>query len=171
VNQTSYLNGLSKEKKLQLNNNKNNNTENIESNTNITENENDSSKFVIPVIVVACKSDLLISNDIIANKKSKEIQGKLRYICLEIGASLIYSSSSNDVNCSKLKKYLLYSLYPSIINNNYQAIEEGIDQCFIPTGCDSKTLIANSTGVISYNVDLLESTTNYKSRVKNNFTI
>ena len=66
------------------------------------------------IIVVGCKSDLI---DIASIKHTKEFQGKLRSFCLQFGAALIYTSTSETKtnNTNKLRKYIFHRLYPEII--------------------------------------------------------
>ena len=46
-------------------------------------------------------------------KVLKSLQGSLRAICLEAGASLIYTSALNDVNCKRLQKFISFQLFPA----------------------------------------------------------
>jgi dynein light intermediate chain 1 len=71
----------------------------------------------VPIIIVGCKSDYLTSKEEkISTKKSKDLQGQLRSMCMQLGAGLIYSSAVNDINCNLLKKYILHRLYPEHIS-------------------------------------------------------
>lgn len=70
--------------------------------------------FKIPLVVVATKSDVIRTDDAIAAKAAKDLQGKLRSICLEVGATLVYTSAVDKdsmVNCGTLQRYLLHRLY------------------------------------------------------------
>lgn len=74
--------------------------------------------FKAPLVVVGHKSDVIRTDDAIAAKAAKELQGKLRAICLESGAALIYTSSlevENLINCGTLQRYCSHRLYPEAI--------------------------------------------------------
>jgi hypothetical protein len=74
--------------------------------------------FPFPIIVVGCKTEQLIANELIneaANLPNKEVLAQLRTVCLNVGASLSFTSSTNDVNISKLKKYFMHRLYSESI--------------------------------------------------------
>ena len=74
--------------------------------------------FKAPLVVVGHKSDVIRSDDAVAAKAAKDLQGKLRAICLEVGAALIYTSSlevENLINCGTLQRYCSHRLYPEAI--------------------------------------------------------
>lgn len=74
--------------------------------------------FKAPLVVIGHKSDVIRSDDAVAAKAAKELQGKLRAICLEVGAALIYTSSlevENLINCGTLQRYCSHRLYPESI--------------------------------------------------------
>ena len=67
-----------------------------------------------PIIVTCCKSDLI---DVSSLKNVKEFQGRLRSICLQFGASLIYTSTTDKLtNISLLRKYIFHRLYPEVVS-------------------------------------------------------
>ena len=70
-----------------------------------------------PIIVIGCKSDTLTSTtqDINQMNSNKIIQGKIRAICLQFGAGLIYTSAEKAVNVSLLRKYIAHRLYPEAL--------------------------------------------------------
>ena len=70
-----------------------------------------------PIIVIGCKSDTLTSTtqDINQLNSNKIIQGKIRAICLQFGASLIYTSAEKAVNVPMLRKYIAHRLYPEAL--------------------------------------------------------
>jgi hypothetical protein len=51
-------------------------------------------------------------------KQARELQGRLRSICLEVGAALVFTSAGakDQTNCAALKKYLLHRLYPEQVS-------------------------------------------------------
>ena len=74
-------------------------------------------KFPIPIVVVGCKADLINYNDLLIMKNMKEIQGKLRFLCLEASAALFFSGKEQDhARLQTLKKYILHRLYPESIS-------------------------------------------------------
>ncbi len=68
--------------------------------------------FGLPIIVVACKSDSIIPDDGPSIKRARDIQVQVRSICLDIGAALVFTSSAQETNCEKLKKYVFHRLVP-----------------------------------------------------------
>ena len=70
-----------------------------------------------PIIVIGCKADTLTSTtqDINQMNSNKMIQGKIRAICLQFGAGLIYTSAEKAVNVSLLRKYIAHRLYPEAL--------------------------------------------------------
>jgi hypothetical protein len=71
-----------------------------------------STKVGFPVIIAACKSDTVKSEDTATLKRAKEVQGQLRSLSLSVGCSLIYTSAVGDINCALLKKYISHTLFP-----------------------------------------------------------
>ena len=97
---------------------------------------------------VVCKADFIQSGDLGTMKAFKSLQGSLRSICLNYGAGLMYTSASGDLNCTKLQKYILHSLYEDDIKVSLNVeIEEGIGTAFVPSQLDSPERILASTGI------------------------
>ena len=81
-------------------------------------------------------------------KSFKSLQGSVRSLCLDAGAGLVYTSATTDLNCSKLQKYMLHSLYAESFKLSLSVnIEDGIGTAFVPAGKDSAELINATTGV------------------------
>jgi chlorite dismutase len=74
--------------------------------------------FGVPIIVVGTKADTLIADTAPSMKQARELQGRLRSICLEVGAALVFTSAGakDQTNCAALKKYLLHRLYPEQVS-------------------------------------------------------
>lgn len=70
--------------------------------------------FGIPIVVVGTKTDTLVADTALAMKQTRELQGRLRSICLEVGAALVFTAAGTKalLNCAALKKYTLHRLYP-----------------------------------------------------------
>ena len=68
---------------------------------------------------------------------------------MDVGAALVYTSATSDINCLKLQKYILHALYRDDLklSNLEIKIEDGIGTAFIPASLDSADLIAIATGV------------------------
>ena len=87
-------------------------------------------QFSVPILVVGTKCDLMKNSDGFSAKKARELQGQLRAICLDTGASLVYSSNpivGADATQSLLREYVLHRLYSESL-----ALQHGIEVC----GCD-----------------------------------
>lgn len=76
-----------------------------------------------PIVVVGCKCDAIKANDLSSIKTMKEIQGQLRSICLQFAASLVFTSATENVNCSRLRKYMVHCLHPETMPQNDLGIE------------------------------------------------
>ena len=76
-----------------------------------------SEHFGLPIVVVGAKADTLVSDSSAAMKQARELQGRIRSLCLEVGAGLIFTSTAGPttVNCAELKKYIMHRLYPAQI--------------------------------------------------------
>ena len=108
----------------------------------------------VPIVVVACKADLIHSSDVASAKTTKILQGQLRALCLSTDASLVYVSASTSSNCSTLQKMLGRMLYPELYESEASLrIEDGASDAVIPVGLDSPELITIATDV---KVDLKE---------------
>lgn len=66
----------------------------------------------VPIIIVACRSDLILVDDAVTLKRAKSIQGQLRAIGLLVGAAVVYTSAVADINPGVLRKYIINKLYP-----------------------------------------------------------
>lgn len=75
-------------------------------------------RFSLPVVVVGTKADLVVANDGLSMKRAREVQGQLRALCLEIGAALVYTSTTTETNCAALRKYVEHRLYPESITSD-----------------------------------------------------
>lgn len=73
--------------------------------------------FGLPIIVVGTKVDTVPVDSSADMKRAKDVQGRIRSICLEAGAALIYTAAEGQLttNCAELKKYLIHRLYPDQI--------------------------------------------------------
>jgi hypothetical protein len=56
--------------------------------------------FGMPIVVVGCKSDLITMDDAESVRASRELQAKIRAMCLEVGESFILHSSFNPFSCA-----------------------------------------------------------------------
>ena len=68
----------------------------------------------IPIILVACKCEVVQVDDAASLKRAKELQGQLRELGLSVGATVVYVSSVTDINVARLKRYILHRLYPEV---------------------------------------------------------
>lgn len=119
--------------------------------------------FGVPILVVGCKSDKVVSDTAVALKASQELQGQLRSLCLQVGASLIYTSATSPDNAktasmARFKKYVHHRLYPESISACPLPlqIDDALDGVFVPAGFDTVELIASSTGVADSAVQSFE---------------
>lgn len=72
-----------------------------------------------PIIVVGCKADVIGSqNEAEVGTNAKELQGRLRALCLQCGAALIYTSADKATNIATLRKYMYHRLYPEVVPND-----------------------------------------------------
>lgn len=73
-------------------------------------------RFYVPIIVVGCKSEKLNFNDLGVLRQMKEIQGKLRLVCLEVGAALIFPSKEQELQKHQLlKSYITHRLFSEYV--------------------------------------------------------
>lgn len=95
-----------------------------------------SEHFSLPIIVVGTKVDTVPVDSSADMKRAKEVQGRIRAMCLEAGAALVYTSTvgPSTTNCSELKKYLIHRLYPDQIGTEL-SIEVRYISCSIPVVC------------------------------------
>ena len=68
----------------------------------------------VPIILVACKCEVVKVDDAASLKRAKELQGQLRELGLLVGATVVYVSSAMDINVARLKRYILHRLYPEV---------------------------------------------------------
>lgn len=73
-------------------------------------------KLSVPVLVVGLRSDMLNFNDITTLKSMKELQGKLRLLCLEAGASLSFTNAATEELSNGVRRYLLHRLFPESVS-------------------------------------------------------
>lgn len=85
--------------------------------------ESKSNPIEYPVVVVGCKSDILQVSDKNTLDQISAMQGKIRAVCLEKGCSLVYTSAKNDINCSKLKKFIVNQIYPEVFSMADKSLE------------------------------------------------
>lgn len=105
--------------------------------------------FGAPVVVVGTKADTILADTSTAMKQARELQGRLRSICLEIGAALVYTSaaSKDQPNCAALKKYLMHRLYPEQISAELAmevhigSFVDGLSHSFFNIQCCSDPLV------------------------------
>jgi len=97
----------------------------------------------IPIIIVVTKSDYVYALEKdrgYTNDHFTYIHTTLRRICLKYGASLIYTSARDDINCELLLHYLQHRLYQKISFELKEQFSEksGI---FVPLGWDTSAKI------------------------------
>lgn len=106
-------------------------------------------QFFVPIVVVGCKSELLNFNDVSTLRQVKEIQGKLRQLCLDVGAALIFPNNKeqDSQKYTTLKNYLIHRLYSnnirmelglevSSVNRGVSKIETNVRSMWLFTGKD-----------------------------------
>lgn len=131
--------------------------------------------FPIPVVVVVWEGlsplqptlSSPTTADFNSMRTSKELQGRLRLLCLEAGAGLLFTNGQLERNTGFLRKYLLHRLYPShlamslqiedqsnptaSVSNNNTPVKAAPAQTsaqpliFVPAGFDTANLIEIST--------------------------
>eukprot|EP00026_Physarum_polycephalum_P007546 Phypoly_transcript_07609.p1 GENE.Phypoly_transcript_07609~~Phypoly_transcript_07609.p1 ORF type:complete len:479 (+),score=89.37 Phypoly_transcript_07609:89-1525(+) len=107
----------------------------------------------IPIVVVCCKSDtaMLLEKDYdIKTPFFEFIQLRLRQICLNYGASLIFTSAKKDINTELLMDYVEHRLFGMEFNYRANLLEN--DSIFVPAGWDSSEKI--QTDAKNLHVDL-----------------
>lgn len=106
--------------------------------------------FALPILVVGCKVDLVDTNNIVAMKSLRELQGYLRFLCLEAGATLAFtsstSSSDGESSISHLRRYILHRLCPEQIAMDLK-LQDKLPYTFIPAGFDTADLINLSVSI------------------------
>lgn len=102
--------------------------------------------FALPIVVVGCKMELLDMTNSLTAKTVREIRGKLRALCLEAGAALVFTSTIEESEeMQQLRRYILHRLYPESISMSLQ-IEDRLQSTFVPSGFDTIDLIELSAG-------------------------
>eukprot|EP01039_Chlorochromonas_danica_P007059 gene7059-7807_t len=126
--------------------------------------------FALPILVVGCKVDLVDTNNIVAMKSLRELQGYLRFLCLEAGATLAFtsstSSSDGESSISHLRRYILHRLCPEQIAMDLK-LQDKLPYTFIPAGFDTVDLINLS---VSIKVEK-EALRNYLASVQENLKV
>jgi hypothetical protein len=110
----------------------------------------------VPVVLVACKADLVRADDAASLKRAKALQGQLREVGMAVGAAVVYVSATADTNVARLTKYLVHRLFQepgaeaaaaaAAATAATDAVENGIASAFVPAGADSASLVAIATG-------------------------
>ena len=110
----------------------------------------------VPVVLVACKADLVRADDAASLKRAKAVQGQLREVGMAVGAAVVYVSATADTNVARLTKYLVHRLFQepgaeaaaaaAAAAAATDAVENGIASAFVPAGADSASLVAIATG-------------------------
>ncbi|KJE92562.1 dynein light intermediate chain [Capsaspora owczarzaki ATCC 30864] len=107
----------------------------------------------LPIVVVACKSDLLSTLERDYNYKDEHydfIQHHLRKFCLRYGAALVYTSAKESKNVDLLRKYICHRQFGMAFNQSGSIAEK--DAVFVPMGWDSDAKInILLDGVVSIN--------------------
>jgi hypothetical protein len=67
--------------------------------------------FFVPVVVVGCRTELLNVSDTVTMRSLRELQARLRFICLEVGAALLFSSQEWSRTSSVLRDYVVHRLF------------------------------------------------------------
>jgi hypothetical protein len=107
--------------------------------------------FPVPIVVVIWQTNpeavsLTSPGDYLTLKASKELQGKLRLLCLEVQGTLMNNNIPMEQSTHLLRRYLIHRLYPEwIAFENGLKVDDKLDNCFIPSGFDTKDLIAVTT--------------------------
>jgi len=100
-----------------------------------------------PVVVAACKADLLSSSkDINSLKEATMLQGKFRAACLAAGASLVYTAAQTGSNCDKLHRLILHQLAPESFALE-QVMDTSRSTLVVPHGEDSIDMVEAETDV------------------------
>ncbi|KAL6067712.1 Cytoplasmic dynein 1 light intermediate chain 1 [Balamuthia mandrillaris] len=92
----------------------------------------------IPIVVVCQKVDMLEGLEKEYSYRDDHftyIQQYLRRICLQYGATLLYTSAKRNIQCSLLFNYLKHRLYNFEFHSPAQVLEK--DSLFVPSGWDS----------------------------------
>ncbi|RYH31679.1 hypothetical protein EON65_02205 [archaeon] len=102
--------------------------------------------FPFPIVVAGYSVDQVDANNVSQMKSMRELQGRLRSLCLEVGAALVFTSFEQEASSVQLRRYILHRLYPEHITMELR-INDKIHNTFIPSGFDTPDLISLSSGV------------------------
>jgi hypothetical protein len=98
--------------------------------------------------VVGCKADYFQRKGAGIDDKFEYLTRRLRKVCLDYGATLIYSSAAGKgVNVEVLQDYILHRVYNFNLTNPAKAIgstNEDDYNIYIPAGYDNADLITSS---------------------------
>ena len=111
----------------------------------------------LPLVVVGCKSDLFsnASSSVDAEMRVEFIQRHLRQVCFEHGATLVYASAKDDINCRLLFNTLIREIYKPKFDQSDDGDDRSSDEApnilqpdavFVPAGWDSTELIQGLSG-------------------------
>jgi len=102
-----------------------------------------------PIIIVGCKADYLQRKGSGLDDKFEYLTRRLRKICLDYGATLLYSSAvGKGVNVELLQDYILHRVYNFNLTHPAKAVgstSEDDYNIYIPSGYDSLDLISSVT--------------------------
>lgn len=99
--------------------------------------------FNIPIIVIGCHSEHIMLDSNASIRKHRELQGSIRSICMDIGASLIYTGSpsihptlhstviANSNNNVLLRRYIVHRLYPELVPMELSIDVSNISSCLM----------------------------------------
>uniref|UniRef100_A0A182U1E7 Dynein light intermediate chain n=1 Tax=Anopheles melas TaxID=34690 RepID=A0A182U1E7_9DIPT len=96
------------------------------------------SNLGMEVIVVVTRTDQMATLRGELNYRQDHfdfMQQAIRRACLQYGASLVYTSVKNNINCDLLLQYLKYRIYGLPFGTSASVVEK--DAAFIPAGWDS----------------------------------
>ena len=108
----------------------------------------------VPIIVCGCKVDKMAASlsgskgrggrgspNALSENQMVYLQQKLREVCLQLGASLIFTSAKENINTITLQKYLYYRLSPKIFKDYPPPNAVHHSRLFLPSGWDSMGMI------------------------------
>jgi dynein light intermediate chain 1 len=101
----------------------------------------------VPLVIVCCKTDSVVMLEKDYDYKDAlfdYIQTHLRRICLNYGASLVYTSAKKDINCELLMEYIEHRLFAFEFHHHCQLLEK--DSVFVPAGWDTISKISADFG-------------------------
>jgi hypothetical protein len=102
-----------------------------------------------PIIIVGCKADYFQRKGSGIDDKFEYLTKRLRKVCLEYGATLIYSSAvGKGVNVELLQDYILHRVYNFNLGHPAKAVGSTNEEdynIYIPAGYDTLDLISMGT--------------------------